>query len=129
MQKRPHLILRCKEHCDGIVEGWRRSGPDGPRRLRFEAGFHRWFKELHEPPADETRLCGPTPLATVAARTGGRRLHRAEIDLTGVRFPNPFIRGVRFSLATGLHVIAAHERRHLWQAWRVRQAAERSIAA
>jgi hypothetical protein len=51
----------------------------------------------------------------------------ADIDLAGVRFPNPFIRGVRFSLATGLHVIAAHERRHLWQAWRVRQAAERSM--
>ena len=53
----------------------------------------------------------------------------AEIDLAGVRFANPFIRGVRFSLATGLHVIAAHERRHLWQAWRVRQAAERAVAA
>ena len=52
-----------------------------------------------------------------------------DIDLAGVRFPNPFIRGVRFSLATGLHVIAAHERRHLWQAWRVRQAAERAVAA
>jgi hypothetical protein len=50
----------------------------------------------------------------------------AEIDLGRVAFPNPFIRGVRFSLATGLHVIAAHERRHLWQAWRVRRAAERS---
>jgi hypothetical protein len=50
----------------------------------------------------------------------------AEIDLAGVSFPNPFIRGVRFSLATGLHVLAAHERRHLWQAWRVRQAAERN---
>lgn len=48
----------------------------------------------------------------------------ADIDLAGVHFPNPFIRGIRFSLATGLHVIAAHERRHLWQAWRVRQAAE-----
>jgi DinB superfamily len=48
----------------------------------------------------------------------------ADIDLAGVRFPNPFIRGVRFSLATGLHVLAAHERRHLWQGWRVRQAAE-----
>jgi DinB superfamily len=48
----------------------------------------------------------------------------ADIDLAGVRFPNPFVRGVRFSLATGLHVIAAHERRHLWQAWRVRRAAE-----
>jgi hypothetical protein len=53
----------------------------------------------------------------------------ADIDLAGVRFPNPFIRGVRFSLATGLHVIAAHERRHLWQAWCVRQAAERAVAA
>jgi DinB superfamily len=50
----------------------------------------------------------------------------ADIDLAGVRFANPFIRGVRFSLATGLHVIAAHERRHLWQAWGVRRAAERA---
>ena len=50
----------------------------------------------------------------------------AEIDLAGVRFANPFIRGVRFSLATGLHVIAAHERRHLWQAWNVRSAEERA---
>jgi hypothetical protein len=45
-----------------------------------------------------------------------------------VRFPNPFIRGVRFSLATGLHVIASHERRHLWQVWRVRQAAAPAAA-
>jgi hypothetical protein len=46
----------------------------------------------------------------------------AEIDLAGVRFPNPFISGLRFSLATGVHVLAAHERRHLWQAWNVRKA-------
>ncbi|MGH9237447.1 MAG: DinB family protein [Vicinamibacterales bacterium] len=46
----------------------------------------------------------------------------AEIDLAGVHFPNPFVRGVRFSLATGLHVIAAHDRRHVWQAWNVRHA-------
>ena len=51
------------------------------------------------------------------------------IDLTGVTFPNPFIRGVRFSLATGLHVLAAYERRHLWQAWRVRRAAEQHVDA
>ena len=50
----------------------------------------------------------------------------AEIDLAGVVFPNPFMRGVRFSLATGLHVLAAHERRHLWQAWRARRAAEQN---
>src|SRR5574338_884571 len=50
----------------------------------------------------------------------------AGIDLAGVRFANPFIPGVRFSLATGLHVTPAHERRHLWQAKRVREAAERA---
>jgi hypothetical protein len=48
----------------------------------------------------------------------------ADLDLAAVRFSNPFVRGIRFSLATGLHVITAHERRHLWQAWRVRRAAE-----
>lgn len=53
----------------------------------------------------------------------------ADIDLASVRFPNPFVRGIRFSLATGLHAIAAHERRHLWQARRVRDAAEQSTAA
>jgi hypothetical protein len=34
------------------------------------------------------------------------------------------VRGIRFSLATGLHVIAAHDRRHLLQAWQVRRAFE-----
>ena len=50
----------------------------------------------------------------------------ADIDLAGTHFPNPFIRGLRWSLATGLHVLPAHERRHVWQAWNVRRAAERS---
>ena len=49
----------------------------------------------------------------------------ADLDLAGIRFPNPFIRGFRFSLATGLHAITAHERRHLLQAWRARQRVER----
>ena len=55
-------------------------------------------------------------------------LAHADLDLSGVRFPNPFVRGIWFSLATGLHVIAAHERRHLLQAWRVRRALERSAS-
>ncbi|MBV9182203.1 MAG: DinB family protein [Acidobacteria bacterium] len=44
----------------------------------------------------------------------------ASLDLGSIGFPNPFLPGIRFSLATGLNVIAAHERRHLWQAWQVR---------
>jgi len=48
----------------------------------------------------------------------------ADLDLAGIRFPNPLIPGIRFSLATGLHVLTAHERRHIWQAWRMRRAAQ-----
>jgi hypothetical protein len=50
-----------------------------------------------------------------------------DLDLAGLQYPNPFIPGIRFTLATGLHVITAHERRHLWQAWRVREAAEAAL--
>jgi hypothetical protein len=50
----------------------------------------------------------------------------ADLDLAGVGFPNPFLRGVRFSLATGIHVLAAHERRHLWQARNVESAFRRT---
>ncbi|HEY9127742.1 MAG TPA: DinB family protein [Acidobacteriaceae bacterium] len=48
----------------------------------------------------------------------------ADLDLAGIRFVNPFVPGVRFSVASGLHIIVAHERRHLWQARQVLQAAE-----
>lgn len=47
----------------------------------------------------------------------------ADLDLNRARFANPFVRGVRFSVGTGLLVIAAHDRRHLEQAHRVRQQA------
>jgi hypothetical protein len=104
-----------------------------------------WFVRYLEPPAHavfKTKAPGKIrpraapPLhdaftAFLATQDDVRTFIRtyAGIDLGRVRFPNPFIRGVRFSLATGLHVIAAHERRHLWQAWNVRRAAERSDAA
>lgn len=46
----------------------------------------------------------------------------ADLDLNAVRFVNPFIGGLRFTVATGLLVIEAHNRRHLWQAEQVAQA-------
>lgn len=45
----------------------------------------------------------------------------AEIDANRAVFRNPFLPLIRFSIATGLFVIAAHDRRHLWQAEQVRQ--------
>lgn len=94
-----------------------------------------WFARYLEPPATvktrNPRITTPRaspPLADsltafLESQEGFRDFIRsnADLDLAGIRFVNPFIRGVRFSLATGLHVIAAHDRRHLWQAWNVRR--------
>jgi hypothetical protein len=115
--------------------GRRRRGPAQPGLVGG------WFVKYLEPPVTPRgRTKAPRAIRPrtapvlidaittfLASQDEVRRFVRtyAEIDLAGVRFANPFIRGVRFSLATGLHVIAAHDRRHLWQAWRVREAAER----
>jgi len=102
----------------------------------------RWFVRTLEPPVKapfkmkSPRSVEPRALLSLAdafdsfatSQEEIREFLRryADLDLAGVGFANPFVRGLRFSLATGLHVIAAHERRHLWQAWRVRRAAERA---
>jgi hypothetical protein len=61
---------------------------------------------------------GPAAAEFFAAHAEAKQfsLDNADLDLAAVMFPNPFIKGLRFSLATGLHAIPAHERRHLYQA-------------
>lgn len=120
-----------------IQQGRRRRGRARPGLLG------RWFVRMLEPPVTP-RFKGKSPRLILprtapplgdamdkflASQENVRAFLRkcADVDLAGVRFPNPFVRGVRFSLATGLHVIAAHERRHLWQAWRTRREAERAL--
>ena len=101
-----------------------------------------WFVRSLEPPV-KTKMKNPKKMtprtspplsdamnAFLASHEDVRRFLQtyAGIDLASVRFSNPFVPGVRFSLATGLHVIASHDRRHLWQAWNVRRAAEHTRA-
>jgi hypothetical protein len=45
----------------------------------------------------------------------------AAFDPNAARFPNPFLRGLNWTIGSGLYIIAAHDRRHLWQAEQVRQ--------
>lgn len=93
-----------------------------------------FVRSLEPPPSALSKLKAPgkirprtaPPLADafaafMASQRQAREFLRefAELELTGIRFPNPFIGGIRFSVATGLHVIVAHNKRHLWQAWRV----------
>lgn len=107
----------------------------GPAKAGFLGGM---FARSLEPPAKPFRkLRAPKkivprqspPLADafaafVASQNEIREFLQtyAEIDLAGVTFPNPFVTGLRFSLASGLNVLTAHERRHLWQAAHVKGA-------
>jgi hypothetical protein len=95
-----------------------------PVKMRFRMKAPRLIKPRTAPPLADAFAGFRTSQDEVRAFL----LEYADLDLAGVRFPNPFVRGIRFNLATGLHVITAHQRRHLWQAWRVRRAAEAAAA-
>ena len=113
--------LRLRPAIPGTIGGWFVRTLEPPVRPRWRMRAPRTIRPRAEPPLADAFEGFLASHADVRAFLGTY----ADIDLAGVRFVNPFIRGVRFSLATGLHVIAAHERRHLWQAWRVRREVER----
>lgn len=111
------------------ARGWTRQGPLKP------GFFGALFINSLEPPV-KRRLRAPRgmqPRATKhrgeiladyrAAHDGVRRLivDAAEIDANRARYRNPFLKVINFRVSTGLGVIAAHDRRHLWQAEQVRQ--------
>lgn len=141
-----HLATANRVYLDAMRPAAEAARQRGRRRKRpaLPGLIGGWFVGVLEPPV-KPRLRGKAPKAirprvspaladALAQFVASQREVRtfldtyADIDLASVRFANPFIRGIRFSLATGLHVIAAHERRHVWQARRVREAAEAAVA-
>jgi hypothetical protein len=59
----------------------------------------------------------------VASNQAARKLVRraSDYDVNRIRFKNPFILVVRFTVGTGLEIVSRHQRRHLLQAERVKQ--------
>ena len=141
-----HLATGNRVYLHAMQPAAERALTDGRRHRRpaMPGLFGGWFVRSLEPPVSSRfKLKSPTKirprrgptLADAATQFLASQdevrafLQRyADIDLAGVSFPNPFIRGIRFSLATGLHVLAAHQRRHLWQAHNIRQAAAATAA-
>lgn len=135
-----HLSATSRVYLDAMEEaaatarrrGWQRRGPIRP------GAPSRWFlRELEPPP--RRRLRAPRKIAPMApasraskaavgedfkrqqARARALLAAVADLDLNRARFVNPFVPLVRFTLGTGFLVIAAHQRRHLVQAARLRQ--------
>jgi hypothetical protein len=107
--------------------GWSRSGPLSP------GFFGRKFIASMQPPVTR-RMRAPGRVRPGSQSTRDdilRRYHEAHervrrtlhdaagIDANRATFQNPFLKLVRVKVATGLQVIAAHDRRHLWQAEQV----------
>lgn len=104
----------------GIIGGWFAASLEPPVKKRFKLKAPGKIVPRKGPPLADARDAFFSTHQDVRAYLR----ENADLDLASARFANPFIRGVRFSLATGMHVIVAHERRHLWQGWNVRRAAE-----
>jgi hypothetical protein len=113
---------------EGRVRGW--TG-DGPFRTGFLEG---WFVRALEPPP---RMRTKAPKAFLPARIGEpeailaewERQHRRLVELaqaasglhlTRLRVTSPVSRFMKVSLLAAFHLIAAHDRRHLWQAEQAR---------
>jgi hypothetical protein len=131
-----HLNVGSRVYLVPMGEALERARRKGAvRRGPIRPGpFGRWFVANLEPPP-KRKL--PAPKKIVPALRKGktevmeewrreqaavRDLLReaAGLDLNGTRFVNPFISLIRFSLGTGFQVLPAHQRRHLWQAERIR---------
>jgi hypothetical protein len=110
------------------ARGWMRRGPIRPGWIE-----RKFIYSLEPPP----RFRMPAPRKIVpaldpepAALWRGFAAGQAELtallkasaglDLNRARFVNPFLPLVRMRAGSGFQVITAHERRHLWQAQKIR---------
>jgi hypothetical protein len=98
--------------------------------------FGRWFiRRYIEPSADTARARAPRKIVPgkrldpsivdrfFASNDEARRViaRAGHHDVNRIRFVNPFIPLLQFTVGTGLEILTAHERRHLLQAERVRE--------
>lgn len=129
-----HLCVANEVYLPAIARAL--AGP--PRKVVQEirpGWFGRWFIRSYIAPSSETRRArAPRKIepgtavdapildrflrSNQAARELARRA--TEHDVNRIRFKNPFIPVIWFTVGTGLEILSKHEQRHLLQAERVR---------
>jgi hypothetical protein len=98
----------------GLLESWTVRVMDAPPMFRIKAP--RAFT-----PAPEARLAESLAAFVALQDEFQQRLARADgLDLRRVKARSPVSRHLKFSLGKAFAGIAAHQRRHLWQARQLR---------
>lgn len=109
--------------------------PESPVQVITPGWLGRWFiRSYIEPSPQSKRARAPRKIAPgqhIDPFVLDRFLHGNEVardlvrraaahDVNRIRFRNPFVPLVRFTVGTGLEIVWRHERRHLLQAERIR---------
>ena len=112
--------------------------PDAPAEQITRGWFAAWFMRSFGAPGPESKRVKAPPKIRPGTRVSlsvldrflasnascrGLILRARSKDVNRIRFWNPFLPGIRFTVGVGLEIIAVHERRHLLQAQRVRDSA------
>lgn len=125
-----HLSLSAEEMLPALREAIEKA-PRGrePRKIRMDwlGAVMRWF--LEPPVRSRVKTAARFVPRSVRAKAETlaeftafqqkliETLHDARgLDLTGIRIVSPFDRRVKYNLYSAFRILAAHERRHLWQA-------------
>jgi hypothetical protein len=129
-----HLCITNEAYLHAIAAALK-GRPDKPVGQIIPGWFGGWFIRNFIEPSPQSKRAPAPPKIRPAARVGlsvlerflsSNRVCRTLIadarnkDVNRIRFWNPLIKGIRFTVGTGLEIIAGHERRHLLQAERVR---------
>jgi hypothetical protein len=140
-----HLAQSTALYAPALLEAVRKAkASPAPAHKPIRPGWlGRWFINELEPPP-KRKLKSPKKARPTAQLKGAEVLNsflaghdqvRAlieearDLDLNRIRFRNPFLRLLPWTVGTGLMVIGAHDRRHLWQAEQVIKAMEQGAPA
>jgi hypothetical protein len=129
-----HLCVANEVYCRAIWNSLVGRPLAEPRHIT-PGWFAQWFIRNYIEPSSETRRrrgpkktrpgaqVDPSILDRVLSSNQEARelVHRARnYDVNRIRFKNPFIPVLRFTVGTGLEILSKHQCRHLLQAERIR---------
>lgn len=132
-----HLCITNEQYLPAI-EGSLAGKTKGQAERITPGWFGRWFIESFIEPSGRTKKAKAPKKIAPASQVDGAVLERflssnekarkliaraSEYDVNKIRFKNPFIPLIWFTVGTGLVIVTRHQHRHLLQAEKVKEAA------